>query len=155
AASGAAYREAAVSGARRKELRRQERRLAERGRLTYDVLGAGGTLTRWVDEVIELEGRGWKGRARAALRAPGGNRRFLQAVAAGAFAENRLALLALRIDGRPVAMKCTLLAGDGAVAFKIAYDEDFARYSPGVLLELRNIDWFHEQPALRWMDSCA
>lgn len=41
--------------------------------------------------------------------------------------------------------------------FKIAYDEDYAKYSPGLLLEWFNIDYL-QSPAcskLTWADSCA
>jgi CelD/BcsL family acetyltransferase involved in cellulose biosynthesis len=72
-----------------------------------------------------------------------------------AFAAKRLALLALRLDGRAIAVKCNLIAGDGALALKIGYDEALHRHSPGVLLELANLDWVHAHPSLRWMDSCA
>jgi hypothetical protein len=64
-------------------------------------------------------------------------------------------MLALTVGGRTVAMKCNFLAHDGAFAFKIAYDEAYARFSPGTLLELENIREFHRRPELRWMDSCA
>jgi hypothetical protein len=47
------------------------------------------------------------------------------------------------------------MAGDGAFAFKSAYDESFAAYSPGLLLELENIRRCRARPALRWMDSCT
>ena len=63
--------------------------------------------------------------------------------------------LALRLDGRAIAMKCNLLAGDGAVAFKIAYDESYARFSPGVLLELEHLRRLHEPGAPAWVDSGA
>jgi hypothetical protein len=64
-------------------------------------------------------------------------------------------MLGLFLNGRPIALKCNLLAGDGSFAFKIAYDETLARYSPGVLLELFNIDYLHCRSEIRWMDSCA
>ena len=67
----------------------------------------------------------------------------------------RLLLMALRLDGKAIALKHNLLAGDGSFAFKITFDESFARYSPGVLLELENIERLHRLPGLRWMDSCA
>jgi hypothetical protein len=48
-----------------------------------------------------------------------------------------------------------LFGGEGAFAFKITFDESFGRFSPGVLLELDNVERAHRVPALRWMDSCA
>jgi hypothetical protein len=76
-------------------------------------------------------------------------------MAAGAARKGKLQMLALRLDGRPVAMKMNLVGGEGAFAFKITFDEGFSRFSPGVLLELDNVERAHQLPALRWMDSCA
>jgi hypothetical protein len=64
-------------------------------------------------------------------------------------------MLGLRLAGKWIALKCNFLSGEGSFAFKIAYDEDYARFSPGTLLELENIRRFHARPGLRWMDSCA
>jgi hypothetical protein len=72
-----------------------------------------------------------------------------------AFAEGRLMMLALSVGSRPVAMKFNLLAGDGSFAFKIAFSESCAKFSPGVLLEMYNIQCLHERADIRWMDSCA
>ena len=41
--------------------------------------------------------------------------------------------------------------GNGSIAF----DESYGRYSPGVLLELDNVQRLHDRPQIRWMDSCA
>jgi hypothetical protein len=51
-------------------------------------------------------------------------------------------------------MKANLLTGDGGFCFKICFDEEFAKHSPGVLLELENIREAHRR-GLTWMDSCA
>ena len=48
------------------------------------------------------------------------------------------------------------MAREQSFAFKIAHDERFAKYSPGVLLERFNVKRFAEAPAkLDCMDSCA
>jgi hypothetical protein len=64
-------------------------------------------------------------------------------------------MLGLRLAGRWIALKCNFVSGEGSFAFKIAYDENYARFSPGTLLELENIRRFHARRDLRWMDSCA
>ena len=64
-------------------------------------------------------------------------------------------MLALHVDGRPIAHKLNFLSGPGSFAFKIAFDEEYARYSPGVLLEWENIRRLHAQSKVKWMDSCA
>lgn len=138
-----------------RELRRLERRLGEQGVLSYDCLDTAGNARRWIDEFLELEARGWKGRRGSALASNAENRAFFLQAADGAARLGRLMMMAMRLDGRAIAMKCNLLAADGGYAFKIAYDEDYARFSPGLLLELRHVMAFHERPALKWMDWCA
>ncbi|MNJ50964.1 hypothetical protein D3C77_462560 [compost metagenome] len=54
-------------------------------------------------------------------------------------------------------MLCDFIAAPGAFAFKSAYDEDYARFAPGVLLELENVCRTHVRKdcGLRWLDSCS
>ena len=52
-------------------------------------------------------------------------------------------------------MKCNLVSGRGAFAYKIAFDEAHTACSPGVLLELFNVEHLHATEGVRWMDSCA
>ncbi|MGN6107039.1 MAG: GNAT family N-acetyltransferase, partial [Kofleriaceae bacterium] len=154
-ASAEAYLEAAVPGKKRKELRRQERRLGELGAVTYDELPPDGDLEAWLDEFLALEERGWKGQGGTALRGDPAALEVFRSYARGAFARGRWMMLALRVGGQAIAVKCNLLAGPGAIALKIAYDESFARFSPGVLLEIENIRRLHERRPAVWMDSGA
>lgn len=144
------------SGKHMKELRRLERRLADRGRLSYVAMPAGELSRDWIDRFLALEGSGWKGRTGSALAAHEDSRTFFIEASAQALRRGRLQMLALELDGVPIAMKCNFLAGNGAFAFKIAYDECYAAYSPGVLLELFNMRHLAaECPQIEWMDSCA
>ncbi|MEJ7598150.1 MAG: GNAT family N-acetyltransferase [Kofleriaceae bacterium] len=149
------YLDHAMSGKKRKELRRQERRLGESGSLVYDQLEPGGDLERWLEEFLELEALGWKGQGGTALKTDRATLEVFRAYARGAMERGRWVMLALRLDGRAIAMKCNLLGGDGAVAFKIAYDESYSRFSPGVLLELEQLRRLHAPGAPGWMDSGA
>ena len=139
----------------RKEWRRLERRLAERGALAYDELKPEGDVHAWLNEFMALENAGWKGRQGTAFRSNPDHMAWLQEVVVDAFARRRLMMLALRMDGVPIAMKLNILGGDGGYAFKIAYDERLEKFSPGVLLELENIRSLHQRRELAWMDSLA
>jgi hypothetical protein len=158
AADAETYLGQALAGKRRKELRRLRDRLAEQGALTTEILppdAPSPTVDRWSEDFLALEAAGWKGRDGDALvNRPGGRAFFLEAMRE-AHARGLLEMLALRLDGRTIALKCNLLAAGGSFAFKIAYDEAFARFSPGVLLELENVRRRHERDDRRWMDSCA
>jgi CelD/BcsL family acetyltransferase involved in cellulose biosynthesis len=155
ASSADEYLQRALPGASRKELRRLQARLAERGALEFRTLESAADAPRWIEDFLELEAAGWKGQRGSALASSVGGRAFFRRAFLEAASRRRLMMLALTVSGRPVAMKCNLIAGEGSFAFKIAFDESYARYSPGTLLELENIRACHARPGLQWMDSCA
>jgi agmatine deiminase len=51
-------------------------------------------------------------------------------------------------------MQTNLCAGSALFDWKVAYDEDFARYGPGVQLQLRVLEQAC-QDGLSWIDSCS
>jgi hypothetical protein len=161
AADAEDYVRSALGRFRRKELRRLEKRLAETGRLEYatldpDVGGAGGDdVDTWIEEFLEFEAKSWKGKGGRALVCSGTDRKYFVEIAREAFRRGKLMMLALLFNGRPIAYKVNFLSGAGSFAFKIAFDEEYARYSPGVLLELENIRLLHDRTQIKWMDSCA
>ena len=150
-----AYALAGIDRKKRHELRRLEKRLSEQGQLEHVELAADGDLDAWLDDFIELESRGWKGRNASALGCSAADQTFFRRAAHEAFAQGRLMMMALRLDGRSVAQKCNFIAGDGGFAFKIAFNEEFSRFSPGAILEMENIARVHQRPHVAWMDSCA
>jgi hypothetical protein len=83
------------------------------------------------------------------------HRRYFLEFAGQAAQRGQLRILALVLEGRPIAIKCNVLAEPGSFAFKIAYAEAFAKYSPGQLLEIDNIRRVHDEKGIEWMDSCA
>ena len=155
APSGEHYLERALAGKRRKELRRQRSRLAEQGQLELCQLKPGDDLKPWIQDFVALEASGWKGRESVAVKNAAGDLRWFEEMSTEALRRGRLMMLGLKLDGRPIALKYNLLAGEGSFAFKIAFDESYSRFSPGVLLELENVQRVHEHKDLRWMDSCA
>lgn len=129
-----AYARDHLGAGRRKGLRRQRRRLEERGRLSLARFTQGEGLRSAVDAFLALEAAGWKGRRGTALgtRGPG------PALTRGLFgASEELAARAdvLSLDDRPIAVSLALVAGGTAFLLKTAHDEDFRAFAPGILLE--------------------
>ena len=147
------YIGSAISAESRGKLRRAEKRLQEEGRLAHRVLRPGDDAAKWIDEFLRLEAAGWKGKRGSALACSEANRRFGVEVFTRAFERGRLVMVGLDLDGRPIARYSAFAAGEGAFVFKTAYDEDFRRFSPGILVELDMIRAFHERTDLQWMDS--
>ena len=146
---------AALSNKHRKMIKRLERSLSEIGRLEYDELVPDDGVELWIEEFLDLEASGWKGRENSALASNESERSYFMSIATDAFRRGRLAMLALRLDGRPIAFKCDFIAGDGLFTFKIAFDESYSQYSPGMLLEIENVRRLHSKSNIKWVDSCA
>ncbi|WP_240500122.1 GNAT family N-acetyltransferase [Sphingomonas montana] len=149
-----AYYERTVRKKKRKEIRRLEQRLAECGTVTTRHFAPGDDLTAWTDAFLALEASGWKGAAGSALGSGPETTAFFRAALAGAQAAGRLDLLRIDVDGAPVAMLVNFLTQPGAFSFKIAFDEGYARFSPGVLIQIANYAIL-DRPEILWMDSCA
>ena len=137
----------------RRELRRQEKRLAAVGKVEHRILATREELPRWIDEFLTLEASGWKGKRGSALACSEKNRRFAEELFTGAFERGRLLMVGIDLDGKPIARYCALSAGEGAIAFKTAFDENLRKYGPGALVVLDMITLFHQSSGLQWMDS--
>lgn len=148
------YWEQAVRAKKRKELRRQWARLGEEGALAVDRLAPDADIAPWVDEFLALELAGWKGANGSALASAPATERFFRAAMSAAHQRAAVAMTALRIDGRAIAMLVTLLDKRAGFSFKTAFDESYARFSPGVLLQRESLSLLHDL-GLDWIDSCA
>jgi CelD/BcsL family acetyltransferase involved in cellulose biosynthesis len=148
------YWEAAVRAKKRKELRRQANRLAEQGAVQFRRWQPGEAIDPWIDAFLGLEARGWKGRAKSALASQSDTQAWFRAILIAAGDAGRLDMRALDLDGGPLAMLINFLCPPGGFSFKTAFDEDYARFSPGVLLQQANLDLL-DDPQIDWVDSCA
>ena len=149
-----AYYSATVRGKKRKELRRQAKRLSELGDVQFAQLNDDAGLDQWVDEFLALEQQGWKGDNGSALACSDQTRQFFSDALNAAAQAGQLERHDIRLDGKPLAMLVNFLSAPGSFSFKTAFDEDYARYSPGVLLQHENLNIL-KNPDIQWMDSCA
>jgi CelD/BcsL family acetyltransferase involved in cellulose biosynthesis len=149
-----AYYRAAVRPKKRKEIRRLQNRLAELGVVRARRLEADEPLEPWCDAFLALERTGWKGKKGTALACDPNTELFFRGAVAGARAAGRLEFLRLDLDGRPIAMLANFLAPPGSFSFKTCFDDAFARFSPGVLIQLENLAILDRRD-IDWMDSCA
>jgi CelD/BcsL family acetyltransferase involved in cellulose biosynthesis len=152
--SSEAYYEANIRKKKRKEIGRLRTRLGELGEVAFDRLPPDGPVTDWTATFLHLESSGWKGRAETALSDDPATKLFFEQAIAAAFATDRLEMIRLTLDGKPIAMLVNFITPPGSFSFKIAFDENYARYSPGVLIQLENLKIL-DRKDVDWMDSCA
>ena len=141
-----------IAGKRVRELRRCEKRLAEAGTVETRTLW-GAAAQPAVDAFLAIEASGWKGRQGTALA----SRSRLLAFAREALSGTAPGLAAdlMTLDGKPIAAALHLVAGGEAVAFKCAYDETWAKASPGALLDVHTLLMTLDSGQLSLMDSGA
>ncbi len=148
----------ALSGKKRKELRRQARRFGELGAAQFiDLSTADTAMQGAVHEFIALESAGWKASAangEPLARSEGERAFFTQAMRGGARA-GAVSCLALTLDTAMVAMLFTLRSGRHLAAFKTSYDERHAANSPGFRLIMEASRRALSEPGIDSLDSCA
>ena len=149
-----AYLEQAMSTKKRKELRRQRKRLADLGELVVERPSGSDRLEAWIADYLALEAAGWKGAAGSALANANETNRFFASALTGAAHAGRLERLSLLLNSRPIAMLANFVTPPGAFSFKTTFDQEFARYSPGLLLQVENLELLARSD-VQWADSCA
>ena len=112
------------------------RRLADLGPVAVESVAAPGAATATFEEFLALEAAGWKGRDGTAILSSPAISAFAREVVARRAADGGVRIDTLRLAGKPIAMVVSFLAGASAWTWKIAFDEAFARFSPGVQLML-------------------
>jgi hypothetical protein len=150
-----AYLDQAVSAKRRKELRRQRHRLDDIAPVRIANMTEPCLIGAGLDEFLALEARGWKGRAGTAAAEHEATYRFMASALAALAAEDKARIDRLLLGERAIAASILLRSGSGGWFWKIAYDEAFARYSPGVQLTLALTESLIGDPAIAQVDSCA
>ncbi len=149
-----AYYAATVRKKKRKEHGRLRTRLLEQGRIETRRLSPNDAIDVWIEDFLALERAGWKGAAGSALACTPETAAFFRDVVTGAHAAGKLDIIRIDLDGVAIAMLVNLLAPPGAFSFKTAFDERLSRFSPGVLLQIENLQLL-ARGDIGWMDSCA
>lgn len=122
-----------MSGHRHRDLARTRRQLERRGRLEFTSAGDPVAVAAGIEEFLALEASGWKGARRSALACDPAMTLFTRKMAAGLAARQLIAVQSLRLDDVPIAMGIVLYSGSGAFTWRVAYDENYRRFSPGIL----------------------
>jgi CelD/BcsL family acetyltransferase involved in cellulose biosynthesis len=140
---------------RRKELKRLRARLGEVGVLSVDVLDSQGDLNPFVDGLLALERAGWKGERGTALAQDQQMAKALRAGLQAMHARGRVRFWQMSLDGKPIASLFALIDGSEACLGKIAYDESFSKFSPGVLIILEATQALFAEKGVTLADSNA
>jgi CelD/BcsL family acetyltransferase involved in cellulose biosynthesis len=107
-----------------------------------------------IESFLDMELASWKGRAGTAIANTESHAAFFRETCRGFARDGRLAMWQLRAGAVDAARECHLRAGDTIFGWKTAFNDELARFSPGVQLEIDVLHAFYDDPAHR-MDPCT
>lgn len=124
---------AMVSKSHRKQLRRLERRLLDNGRATLHCVGTPGDLDRGLNIVSQLHQRRRTELGQAGRFADPRFAAFHREVAGQMLRRDRLRLVWVELDGRPIAAEYQLCGSDVVYAYQSGIDPAMLADQPGRL----------------------
>ena len=140
---------------RRKEFKRQRSRLSEQGALVLEKLKPNDDPKSYFEDLLALESAGWKGKKGTAIVSKTKHVNALHQAVNALNSSGKLRFWVLKFNGKAIASLYAIVEGDQAWLGKIAYDESFAKYSPGVQLILHCTESFFSEPHIKLVDSSA
>lgn len=148
--------QAIVPRKKRRACEQRQEQLATLGELHYwqGLLDAQSAPV-WADAFLEIEGSGWKGRANTALRCHDNEMTFFKQLLAEGAMQGKVEVSSLTLDQQLVAGAVRFKGNSAYFSFKVAYDENFAKYGPGFILLLKFMAQFYQNSTVEWCDSCA
>jgi len=153
-AKGKAQLAEADSGKRRKEMRRLMRRLGDHGKARFTSV-SGPAAIQGFEAFLHLEAAGWKGRSGTALLSLPETAAFSRLAVDGTTAADGVRIDQLWAGDTLVAALVLFRDGGKVFSWKIAFDEDYARYSPGAQIALQALRENLESPGFKGADSLA
>ncbi len=149
------YLKRTISNAHLREMRRQWRLLENHGEVTYNVARQPRDIHGRMEEFLALEASGWKGKKRSALVTDRHHAAFAREAISNLAAIDAVRIHTIDLDGRAIASMIVLIMGGEAYTWKTAYDEAYARFSPGKLLMGELTEWHLDDANVVRSDSCA
>ncbi|MBR1129706.1 GNAT family N-acetyltransferase [Bradyrhizobium iriomotense] len=145
----------ALGAKKLKELRRQRHRLEEHGPVAFEVARSPDEIGPALENFLQLEASGWKGKRGTALVQHAGDATFIRRAVPALAETAQCEIVTLRAGMTPVAAGIVLRHRDRAFFFKLGIDERFSKYSPGVQLTLDLTRHLCADPAIASADSTA
>ncbi len=143
------------SGSTRKKLRQDWNRLSGQGLVEVINDRTAARVTEAFEIFLKLEQASWKGARGTALLCNEADAAFVRKLVATLSLEGRASVALLCVDGKAVAAQVLMYSGGTAYTWKTAFDANYARYSPGMLLVDKITEQLFADPDIEAIDSCS
>jgi CelD/BcsL family acetyltransferase involved in cellulose biosynthesis len=108
-----------------------------------------------INELLALEAAGYKAKNDGAMELHPGESEWFREMCDRFRETNRLHLYSLQVGETIAAMQLLVRGGDGLFSLVVTYDEDDAKFSPGIQMYIEVINRFHNSTDAQWLDSCT
>ncbi|OJF96074.1 GNAT family N-acetyltransferase [Pararhizobium antarcticum] len=152
---GQTYLRKAMNPSHFRDLRRQWGHLEALGKLDYNVARQPADVRVRMEEFLALEASGWKGRQRTAMVMDRYRAAFAREAITNLAEADSVRIHTLDLNGTAIAAMIVFMMAGEAYTWKTAYDEQYARYSPGKLLMAELTEWHLDDANIMRSDSCA
>jgi CelD/BcsL family acetyltransferase involved in cellulose biosynthesis len=142
------------SGSTRKKMRQDWNRLAALGEVVVVNNRQPEAARAAFETFLTMEEKSWKGANGTALLCSASDTQFVRRWFSNLADAGAASVALLTLDGKPIAAQVVLRQGTTAYTWKIAYDGDYEKCSPGVLL----VDKLAEQlleDGIEQIESCS
>lgn len=127
---------ARLSSSLTQNIKRRSRRLQEQGPVAWRAHRQNGVPDAAVDAFLTLEHQGWKGESGTSLRSTSSHEVFFKEVVRRFAAEGRALFTEMTVNDDVIVSTSNFVSGNAGFAFKVGWNADYAKMSPGVLCEV-------------------
>ncbi len=154
AGSAAAHNTQIIKKSRVKDIERNLRRLRETGVVDFERADEPELVKQRLEQFLALEQAGWKGQKGTALLSKDRDAAFARMAYGGRDGGSGATVVdSLLLDGAPIAMSINMSNGATLFTLKCAYDENYRKFSPGLVLEYLVVEEFFTSGAFAEMDA--
>lgn len=150
AGSSTAHSAQIIKKSRVKDIERNLRRLRETGTVDFERAYAPEQVKQRIEQFLALEQAGWKGQNGTAFLSKDRDTAFARMAFRGS---GPTVVDSLLLDGTPIAMSINMSNGSTLFTLKCAYDENYRKFSPGLVLEYLVVEEFFKSGAFAEMDA--
>lgn len=124
-----------------KEADRQRRRLAELGRLSWQIILPDEVGEETTETFLTLEHNSWKGDSGTSLLSTSQDATFFRSLVSKLARREEVFFTELRLNDVAIASTVNFMSRGVAFAYKIAWDKKYSRFGPGVLNEISFVEY--------------
>jgi CelD/BcsL family acetyltransferase involved in cellulose biosynthesis len=125
--------------------KRRRRQLSELGTLEVVRARSLEELDPALADAVRLHAARWAGRPDGSGFATDSGRLFNREALASLAEQDAARIVTLKLNGRPIAFHYYLVFANRMYVYRLAFDPEFARFSPGLLATLDALEWAGEE----------